>query len=145
MSVRHSDRIRFDSCRNVALMAAAVALVSMLCGCGTPSAHMSHPMRGPVAAAPSSGALPDTALFRVTATAKAHNGAVANLVETVYQPTTPSAMDVALLDSQCNYPGVPSLKGQPTGESVYPSPWSWPRRSRRPCVPVRPPGHAMKR
>jgi hypothetical protein len=122
MTVRHGDRMRFDSYRSVALMAVAVALVSMLCGCATTSAHTSHPTRGPLAAAPSPGPLPDTALFRITATAKARNGAVADLVETVYQPTAPTVMDVALLDSQCNYPGVPSLKGQPTWESVYPRP-----------------------
>jgi hypothetical protein len=75
MTVRPDDRIRFDSYRSVALLAVAVALVSMLCGCATTSAHTSHPTRGTIAAAPSLGPLPDTALFRITATAKAHNGA----------------------------------------------------------------------
>ena len=117
MIVQHSDRMRF-----VALIAVAVALVSLLCGCTATSAHTSHPTRGPLAAAPSAGPLPDTALFRITATAKAPNGAVADLIEIVYQPAAPTAMDVALLDSQCNYPGVPSLKGQPTWESNYPNP-----------------------
>jgi hypothetical protein len=117
MTAYHSDRMRF-----VALVAVAAALVSMLCGCTTSSAHTSHPTPGPLAAAPSLGPLPDTALFRITAAAKAPNGAVADLVETVYQPIAPTAKDVALLDSQCNYPGVPSLNGQPTWESAYPSP-----------------------
>jgi hypothetical protein len=122
MTSQHSDRIRFDSHRSVALIAVAVAVVSMVCGCASPSGHTSHPTTGTLAAAPSPGPLPDTALFRITATAKAPNGAVADLVETVYQPATPTATDVTLLDSQCNYPGVPSLKGQPTWESAYPSP-----------------------
>ncbi|MDQ1545571.1 MAG: hypothetical protein QOH69_475 [Actinomycetota bacterium] len=117
MPVQRSERMRF-----VALTAVMVALVSMLCGCVTNSAHTSRPTPGPLAAAPSPGRLPDTALFRITATAKAHNGAVADLVETVYQPIAPTARDVALLDSQCNYPGVASLKGQPTWESGYPNP-----------------------
>ena len=122
MTSQHSDRIRFDSYRSVALTAVAVALISMLYGCATTSPPTSHPTRGPRAAAPAPGPLPDTALFRITATAKAHNGAVADLVETVYQPISPTAKDVALLDSQCNYPGVASLKGQPSWESTYPSP-----------------------
>ena len=126
MTVQRRDRISVDLRRNVALVAVAVAVAvalgSLLFGCATTSAHTARPTQGTLAAAPSRGPLPDTALFRITATAKAPNGAIADLVETVYQPATPTAMDVALLDSQCNYPGVPSLKGQPTWESTYPNP-----------------------
>jgi hypothetical protein len=117
MTGQRSHRMGF-----VALTAVAVALVSMLCGCTATSAHTPSPTRSTLAAAPAPGPLPKSALFRITATAKAPNGAVADLVETVYEPTSPTAKDVVLLDAQCNYPSVPSLKGQPTWESAYPSP-----------------------
>jgi hypothetical protein len=66
--------------------------------------------------------LPANALFRITATATAADGAVADLVQTVYQPTAPTAADTALLNSECNYPGVPDLQGNPDWQTQYSSP-----------------------
>ncbi len=102
------------------VVVAAVVVVAVLCGCTSLTPHGTQPIASAPASGP--GPLPATALFRVTATARAENGAVADLVETVFQPVAPTAVDAALLDSQCNYPGVQSLKGQPSWESVYPSP-----------------------
>jgi hypothetical protein len=95
----------------------AVTVAVALWGC-SPLA----PGRAQAIASGPVGLLPATALFRVTATARAQNGAIADLVETVFQPVATNPVDTALLDSQCNYPGVRSLKGQPSWESVYPSP-----------------------
>jgi hypothetical protein len=108
------------SVRGIALVAAALTLA--LCGCAPMAPHTSRPTASSLATAPARGPLPANALFRITATATASNGAVSDLTETVFQPAAPTVIDTALLDSQCNYPGVPTLKGQPTWESRYPSP-----------------------
>jgi hypothetical protein len=106
----------------------AVLVVAAVSGCassipaptGTPAPS---PSASPTpAAAPSIPALPGNALFQISATATASNGAIADLLEIVYQPTAPTAADTALLDSQCNYPSVPSFQGQPSWESQYPRP-----------------------
>jgi hypothetical protein len=49
------------------------------------------------------------------------SGGAADLVETVYKPIAQDAADVALLNSQCNYPGVPDLQGQPTWQTEVPN------------------------
>ncbi len=104
----------------VAVAALIAVVVAAVCGCTSSAPHRTPPIASASASGP--GLLPATALFRITATARAQNGAVADLVETVFQPVVPTAVDTALLDSQCNYPGVQSLEGQPSWESVYPRP-----------------------
>jgi hypothetical protein len=59
-------------------------------------------------------------LFQINAVATASNGAIADLVETVYMPTAVAAGQQALLDSQCNYPGDAAAQGQPRWETQYP-------------------------
>jgi hypothetical protein len=80
------------------------------------------PAPTPSPTASSLGPLPANALFRITATATASDGAVADLVQTVYQPTAQTAADTTLLNSECNYPGVPDLQGNPDWQTQYSSP-----------------------
>lgn len=63
--------------------------------------------------------LPDNALFRITAVATGSNGAIVDLVETVYQPVTPTAADTAKLLAECtegnltaNYPNMAVMYGE---------------------------------
>jgi hypothetical protein len=114
----------------------AVLVVATISGCAPPtgttpsptSSHSSTPQATPTAthtpggSAPDLGPLPANALFRISATATASNGAVADLVETVFQPSGATAADTALLNMQCNYPGAPDLEGQPTWQEQYPNP-----------------------
>jgi hypothetical protein len=73
------------------------------------------------AAAPKPAPLPGNGLFQINAVATASNGAIADLVEVAYLPTTAGSGQTALLDSQCNYPGDPAAQGQPRWETQYPS------------------------
>ena len=114
----------------------AVVVVATISGCAPPTgtAHTgtsSHPSTPHVSPTPTStpggsaanlGPLPANALFRISATATASDGAVADLVETVFQPSGATAADTALLNMQCNYPGAPDLQGQPTWQEQYSSP-----------------------
>ncbi len=59
--------------------------------------------------------LPANALFQISATVKAGNGATAELIQTVFKPATQNASDIALLSSQCNF------DGQPDWQSLYPN------------------------
>jgi hypothetical protein len=106
---------------------AALALLASLGGCAPAShggsASSSHPSptaspKKPTATStptPTGPApLPANALFRISATVTASNGASADLVQTVYQPIAPDASDTALLNAQCN------LSGEPTWQSDVP-------------------------
>jgi hypothetical protein len=64
--------------------------------------------------------LPANALFRISATVTASNGATADLVQTVYKPIAPDPSDTTLLNSQCNYPGQLDFQGQPTWQTTVP-------------------------
>jgi hypothetical protein len=136
---RHNPRTGRTAVKHSALAAGLTASVvfavmTALVGCApvihphpgsiakhtTPPTAASTPTPSPT---PSSvGPLPANALFRITATATASDGAVADLVQTVYQPTAPTAADTALLNSECNYPGVPDLQGNPDWQTQYSSP-----------------------
>jgi hypothetical protein len=119
----------------------ALVIVGALSGCAAKvangSASKSHSGSGsiahpgtstgpkPATATPSASAsgpapLPANALFRISATVTASNGAIADLVQTVYKPIAPDPSDTALLNSQCNYPGQPDFQGQPTWQSQIP-------------------------
>lgn len=120
----------------------ALAIIVALTGCAPPtrptqtgsSSPLSTPHSSPTRTSPPAGSpgalgpLPANALFRITATATASNGAsngaVVDLVETVFAPSAATATDTALLNVQCNYPGAPDLQGQPTWQDQYPSPLS---------------------
>ena len=65
--------------------------------------------------------LPANALFRIFATVTAGNGATADLVQTVYKPIPQDTADVALLNTQCNYPGQPAFEGQPNWQTTVPN------------------------
>lgn len=98
------------------------------------SGSLAHPSSASTGAKPPTGAatatptakpatpdaLPANALFRITATVTASNGAIADLSQTVYEPIAQDAADIALLNQQCNYPGVPDLRGQPTWQAQVP-------------------------
>jgi hypothetical protein len=56
--------------------------------------------------------LPANALFSISAKVTASNGAVAELVQTVYKPATPTAADTALLNTVCNAPGQQTWQAQ---------------------------------
>lgn len=110
-------------------LAGTLALAGMLAlaGCTaaaptrTPAPTTAAPSASPTpAAAPTPTPLPGNGLFQINAVATASNGAIADLVETAYLPTTAGAGQTALLDSQCNYPGDPAAQGQPSWESQYP-------------------------
>ncbi len=106
----------------------AVAFAVALGGCAglgssptvSPTASERPTPSPTAAAAPTPTPLPADGLFQINAVATASNGAIADLVETTYLPAAPSGNEVALLDSQCNYPAVPALQGQPSWESQYP-------------------------
>jgi hypothetical protein len=109
---------------------ATILVLGMLSGCAAPAVHGSpgptrpatddvgHESPSPTPTGPAP--LPANALFRISATVKAGNGATADLVETVYEPSPPDAVDTALLNAQCNYPGQPDFQGQPTWQSTVP-------------------------
>jgi hypothetical protein len=124
------------------MAAAAVLTLASLSGCSSPTpAHTSShehagsgnpgqatqptktatstPTVAPTPAGPAP--LPANALFSISATVTASNGATADLVQTVYKPIASNAADIALLNSECNYPGQPDLQGQPTWQSQYPN------------------------
>ncbi len=92
----------------------------------TPASHKSPtasaPTSSPTPSPSVSAGLPANALLKITATVSASNGAAADLTQIVYAPAPLSAADSALLDAQCNYPGIPDFQGQPTCESSFPSP-----------------------
>ena len=111
--------------------AMALAVIVALAGCApavslqaqqthphpAPSTHSaSAPTPSPTPTAVALGPLPANALFRITATVTEPSGASADLVQTVYAPSAPTASDTALLNAQCNSPG------QPTWQSNYSSP-----------------------
>jgi hypothetical protein len=115
----------------------ALLVVAMLGGCApavypthshsgshatSTSQHTPTPTPRPLGTPAALGPLPANALFRITATATASDGAVADLVETVFAPAGATAADTTLLNMQCNYPGAPDLQGQPTWQEQYPSP-----------------------
>ncbi len=85
-----------------------------------PPAATAIPTTSPTSAAPP--ALPANALFAISATVTAGNGATAHLYQVVYKPSAPDAADTALLNKQCNYPGQPDLKGQPNWQTQYANP-----------------------
>jgi hypothetical protein len=74
-----------------------------------------------VAGRPTPTRLPANALFQINAVATASNGAIVDLVETAYLPTTATAAQIALLNAQCNYPGDPAAQGQPSWITQYPA------------------------
>ena len=128
-------------------LAAALLVVGALSGCsngGSPSASQSQgggsgtgaqagqtPSLSPSSSATPTPtpttpagppALPANALFAISATVTAGNGATAHLYQVVYKPSAPDAADTALLNKQCNYPGQPDLKGQPNWQTQYANP-----------------------
>ena len=62
--------------------------------------------------------LPANALFSISATVTASNGATADLKQIVYKPIPQDAADIALLNKRCNYPGQPDFQGQPTWQAT---------------------------
>lgn len=117
----------------------ALVIVGMLGGCAPavypPHSHSASPRtatphtsptptptRTPLGTAAALGPMPATALFRITATATASDGAVADLVETVFEPSAATTADTNLLTTECNYPGAADLQGQPTWQEQYPHP-----------------------
>jgi hypothetical protein len=115
----------------------ALLMVGTLSGCAAPApagsstpaqqgsgsgAHATTEPKAPTGSATLSGPqpLPSDALFRISATVTAGNGATADLVQTVYKPIAADPADTALLDAQCNYPGQPAFQGQPTWQATVP-------------------------
>jgi hypothetical protein len=120
-----------DRSTGVARGAVVVLAISLLvtlsgCGIGTPGQQPSATETASASAAPTPAAaptptpLPANGLFQINAVATASNGAIADLVEITYVPSPATNGQVALLDSQCNYPGDPAAQGQPSWESQYP-------------------------
>jgi hypothetical protein len=125
---------------SVTVMAAAVLALASLSGCSSPTpVHTSShnhagsgnagqiakptksatPTATPTPAGPPP--LPANALFSISATVTASNGATADLRQIVYKPMAQDAADLALLNKQCNYPGQPDFQGQPTWQAQYPN------------------------
>jgi hypothetical protein len=107
----------------------AVLVVAMLGGCAPatttkgrsasehPRPHSSSaPTPSPTATGPDLGPLPANALFRISTTVTEPGGPTADLVQTVFAPSAPTASDTALLNAQCN------LSGEPTWQSNYSNP-----------------------
>jgi hypothetical protein len=128
--------------KSTVIAAAAILAVAALSGCSSPApAHTSThnhagsgnpgqvakpttsatptPTSTPTPAGPAP--LPANALFSISATVTASNGATADLKQIVYKPIAQDAADVALLNKQCNYPGQPDFQGQPTWQAQYPN------------------------
>ncbi len=128
------------------MAAAAILAVAALSGCSSPTPahttthnHAGSGNPGQVAKPPKSATptptstskstpkpagpapLPANALFSISATVTASNGATADLLQIVYKPMAQDAAGVALLNSQCNYPGQPDFQGQPTWQAQYPN------------------------
>jgi hypothetical protein len=130
------------------MAAAAILAVAALSGCSSPTPvhtsthnHAGSGNPGQVAKPPKSATptptptptskptpkpagpppLPANALFSISATVTASNGATADLLQIVYKPIAQDAAEVALLNSQCNYPGQPDFQGQPTWQAQYPN------------------------
>ena len=109
------------------LFIAAVA-VALLAGCGpsTPPSSDESSSAEPTASSTPTGEpvvekepLPENALFRVTVVATGSNGAVADLVQTVYLPLKPTAAESAALFADCstanltdNYPDLAVIHGE---------------------------------
>jgi hypothetical protein len=105
---RSGDNVR----RSVVLAAVAAAAVLFLSACAphpapTPTAHgggTSSPSPS-ASATPTGPPLPADVLFKISVTATAPNGAVAQLTETVHQPvasTDQQSADEAQLDNECD-------------------------------------------
>jgi hypothetical protein len=122
------------------MAAAAILALASLSGCSSPTPahssthnHAGSGNPGQVAKPPKSATptptptpagpapLPANALFSISATVTASNGATADLKQIVYKPIAQDAADIALLNKQCNYPGQPDFQGQPTWQAQYPN------------------------
>jgi hypothetical protein len=115
------------SVRGAGIIVIAVSFFAALSGCATTTSASPSPtvtLRPSASPTPGPAAsvlpLPAGALFQINAVATASNGAIADLEMIAYLPTAATAGQVALLDSQCNYPGDAAAQGQPSWESQYP-------------------------
>jgi hypothetical protein len=107
------------SVRGAGIIVIAVSFFAALSGCATTTSASPSPtvtLRPSASPTPGPAAsvlpLPAGALFQINAVATASNGAIADLEMIAYLPTAATAGQVALLDSQCNYPGDAAAQGQ---------------------------------
>jgi hypothetical protein len=99
----------------LALSGCAAASQTASTGKSSPAhsaAQTTAPKQTPTPSGPAP--LPANALFSISAKVTASNGATAHLVQTVFEPVSQDASDVALMNAQCN------LSGQPTWQTTYP-------------------------
>ncbi len=114
-----------SAARGVTILVSAVLLV-VLTGCTTGGPAQTPPPTATTTPTPTADGIPTPAplpgngLFQINAVATASNGAIVDLVETAFAPTTAAPGQTALLDAQCNYPGDPAAQGQPRWETQYP-------------------------
>ena len=129
---------RLRSTATLATVVTAFLLISGLSGCA-PTPPNAAPTAGsganpsaastPTAAATATPtptptaaaipALPANALFAISGTVTAANGATADLYQVVYKPIPVDAADTALLNKQCNFSGSPKWQTQFPANIVY--------------------------